>query len=110
MNQEKFAIYQSKGSLLERIAFLQELLEKHIRIFMEAMNSEEPVPLRVKILELKGEKYIEYKDVFHLTFSMNFSCNLSLPNHIGLGKGVSVGFGIVKQIGPPGSKRRNHYE
>lgn len=110
LNQEKFAQYQSLDSLLDRIAFLQEMLEKHLRIFMEAMHAAEPVPLRVKILELKGEKYIEYKDVFHLTFSLNFSCNLTLPNHIGLGKGVSVGFGIVKQIGPPGSNRRNHHD
>ncbi|MBK7522793.1 MAG: hypothetical protein IPI53_01070 [Saprospiraceae bacterium] len=53
---------------------------------------------------------MEYKGVFHLTFSLNFTCNLSIPNYVGLGKGVSVGFGIVKQLGEkvePLKKRRN---
>jgi len=77
---------------------------------MDAMGSDEVIPLKVKLQEIKGEKHIEYKNVFHLTFSMNFTCNLSIPNYVGLGKGVSVGFGIVKQLGEkvePLKKRRN---
>jgi hypothetical protein len=102
LNQENFMTYQKMDSLPERLIFLQELLEKHIRIFMEAMNAAEPVPLKVKIKEVKSEKYIEYKNIFHLTFCLNFSCNLSIPNHVGLGKGVSVGFGIIKKLGENG--------
>ena len=52
-------------------------------------------------LNMKGFKHIEYKNIFHLTFSMNFTCNLSIPNYVGLGKGVSVRFGIVKQLNVP---------
>jgi hypothetical protein len=98
LNQDNYREYQKLRSLIERMQFLEQILEKHIRIFMEAMLSEVPVPLTVKLQEIKGEKHIEYKGVFHLTLSLNFTCNLSLPNYIGLGKGVSVGFGIVKKI------------
>lgn len=66
---------------------------------MEAMDAPEPIPLKIQIDDLKGEKFIEYKDIFHLTFSLNFTTNLSIPNYIGLGKGVSIGFGIVKRLG-----------
>ncbi len=66
---------------------------------MEAMGADEAIPLKVKLQEIQGEKHIEYKNIFHLTFSMNFSCNLTIPKYVGLGKGVSVGFGIVKDLG-----------
>lgn len=98
LNQDNYEIYKSKTSLWEKIKLLEEILEKHIRIFMESMNAEEIAPLKVRILEIKSEKHIRYKDIFHLTFCINFSCNLSIPNYVGLGKGVSVGFGNVKKI------------
>ena len=99
LNQDNFKEYQQLDSLIEKMQFIQNLLEKHVRIFMEAMQAVEKIPLQVKLLEIKNEKYIEYKEVFHLTFSLNFACNLSIPNLVGLGKGVSVGFGIVKRLG-----------
>lgn len=98
LNQENYTAYQEFRSLADKIGFLESLLEKHIRIFMEAMNAHEPVPLRVNIEEMKGDKYIEYKDIFHLTFSLNFSTNLHIPNFVGIGKGVSVGFGNIKKL------------
>jgi len=107
LNQDNHREYQNLGSLIERMQFLEQLLEKHIRIFMEAMGADEAIPLKVHLQEIKGEKHIEYKNVFHLTFSLNFTCNLSLPNYVGLGKGVSVGFGIVKNIVPEASLLRH---
>lgn len=98
LNQENYREFQKLESLIERMQYLQELLEKHIRIFMDAMNAIEPIPLKVKLQEIKQEKHIEYKDIFHLTFTLNFTCNLHIPNYVGLGKGVSVGFGIVKKL------------
>ena len=110
LNQDNYREYQNLDSLINRMVFLEQLLEKHIRIFMEAIGAEEVIPLKVKLQEIKGEKHIEYKNVFHLTFSMNFSCNLSIPNYVGLGKGVSVGFGIVKMLGDAQTNKMNKYE
>lgn len=110
LNQENHREYQNLGTLIERMQFLEQLLEKHIRIFMDAMGSEETLPLKVHLQEIKGEKHIEYKNVFHLTFSLNFTTNLSIPNYIGIGKGVSVGFGIVKQLSDMQTHKINKYE
>jgi len=33
-----------------------------------------------------------------LAFNIEFKTNVFLPNFIGLGKGVSIGFGTIKQI------------
>lgn len=99
LNQDNFKIYQQIDSYVDKVRFLEELLEKHILIFMEAMGCQYPEDVRVTIKDIKGEKYIEYKNVFHLTFTLNFRCNLNILNYIGLGKGVSVGFGIIKKLG-----------
>lgn len=100
LNQDNYSLYKVLTRLSDKIAFLEEMLEKHIRIFMESLGAEENQPLQIVITELKGEKHIEYKGIFHLTFSLNFTCNLSIPDYVGIGKGVSVGFGIVKRINP----------
>lgn len=110
LNQDNYREFQNLDSLIDRMQFLEQLLEKHIRLFMEAMGAEEPVPLKVKLQEIKGDKHIEYKGVFHLTFSLNFTSNLSIPNYVGLGKGVSVGFGIVKKINDLNPLKKNKYD
>ena len=40
---------------------------------------------------------MNYKKQRLLSFNVEFETNVSLPDHIGLGKGVSVGFGDLKQ-------------
>lgn len=57
-----------------------------------------PIPLKVKLIEIKDEKFIEYKGVFNLTFNITFKTNLNIPDYVGIGKGVSIGFGIVRQL------------
>ncbi len=98
LNQENYKVYKQLDSLLDKIKFIEDKLKSHIGIFVDEMEAFLPVELSVRILEIKNEKYIEYKGVFHLTFSIDFKTNLFIPDYIGLGKGSSVGFGIVKQI------------
>jgi hypothetical protein len=98
LNQVHYKQYKKLDGLVEKYRFLEEILEKHLRLFMNEMNANETIPLTVKILDMKGEKFIEYKGVFHLCFSINMKTNLTIPDYIGLGKGVSIGFGIVKKI------------
>jgi hypothetical protein len=98
LNQENFQIYKTKETIWEKYQFIEGLLQKHLNIFAEEMEANLPYPVTVKIQEIKEEKFIEYKSVFHLTFSLNFKCNLTIPDYVGIGKGVSVGFGIVKKL------------
>lgn len=97
LNQDNYRAYQAIEGLIDKLEFLQKILKIHLSTFATAMELD-PSMLHVKLLELKSEKHIEYKGVFHLTFCLNFECNINLPNYIGVGKGVSLGFGVVKQI------------
>ena len=55
-------------------------------------NGEE---LIVKITQL-SEPYILYNKGIGMTaFNADFKCNLTIPNHVGIGKNASIGYGIV---------------
>lgn len=108
LNQDNYKIYKEKETLLEKVSFLEEMLTVHLRTFAEEMNAHLPHPISAKILNINSEKFIEYKENFHLTFSINFKTNLFIPNYVGIGKGTSVGFGIVKKLGD--HERRNRYQ
>jgi hypothetical protein len=56
-----------------------------------------PERFEVKITKMISEKFVEYKGVKVLGFSLEFKTSLSLPEWIGLGKGSGVGFGVVRR-------------
>lgn len=97
LNQDNFQLYKQCQGLVQKITFLEELLKKHIEIFATEFETHFPMPLDVRIIDITDEKFIEYKGVFHLTFNLIFKTNLDIPPFIGIGKGVSIGFGIVRR-------------
>jgi hypothetical protein len=98
LNQDNYKEYKELIGIVEKVTYLEGMLHKHISLLMKELNAHEAVPLAVKLLNIKGEKFIEYKDVFHLTFNIEIQTNLDIPEFAGIGKGVSVGFGIIKKI------------
>lgn len=98
LNQDQYAMYMKIESVEDRVSFLENLLRKQIAVFAESMQVKSTYEVEAEILDVTNEKYIEYKSQFHLTFCINIRANVTLPEYIGLGKGVSVGFGIVKTL------------
>ena len=82
----------------EQIKLLQSILTGNILAFAKGINWFVEKPISVEITDIKGIKPLPYKGRDLLAFTLNFKCNVSLPNYIGLGKGASVGFGVVKGI------------
>lgn len=99
-NQENYAFFQKLGSMKQQLQFIQELLNKHISIILEELeeSGQTNLPLEVEIEKMKSDRFIQYKGIHHLTYCLNIKTNVSLPNYIGIGKGVSLGFGIVKKL------------
>jgi hypothetical protein len=54
--------------------------------------------ISLKIQSIEKEGLLKFKKNQLLGISLKFEANVFLPNYIGLGKGVSHGFGIIKQI------------
>jgi hypothetical protein len=54
--------------------------------------------VEVAIQNLKEERWVDYKRVKVLAYSLEFTCNIALPDYIGIGKGCSTGWGVVKGL------------
>ena len=97
LNTDHYLTYRKLEGIAERFAFLEQIAANHILSFARGVDWQIPERFDVKITKLQGEKYIQYKGVYVLTFTLDFKTSLSLPDWIGLGKGGSVGFGVVRR-------------
>ncbi|HHM20796.1 MAG TPA: hypothetical protein ENJ20_02125 [Bacteroidetes bacterium] len=81
-----------------QINLLQSILTGNILAFAKGVGWNVENRIHTQITEIKHLKTLPYKKQNVLAFTLNFQSNVSLPNFIGLGKGASTGFGIVKKI------------
>ena len=104
LNQTNYSKYHSITGLSEKIQLLESILVGHILSFLEGIDFLAEKQVEVKIKNIHSERVMKYKKQDMQTFSLTFSSNVSLPDYISLGKGSSVGFGVVKEI----AKEHNH--
>lgn len=98
LNQDNYKRYIQIENEKEKIVLLERMLIGNIISFAKGIewNIEKKImlsitsPLKSATVSLKGQK------VFG--FNVSFKTNVFLPNYIGLGKSVSLGFGMVKQL------------
>ena len=98
LNQKNFARYQQLGSVAERAEFLQKILIGNILSMCTGLGIHQEKELICKITSLKEMHLYKYKGVKMAGFDIEFMSNISLPDYIGLGKGVSIGFGITHKL------------
>lgn len=98
LNQENYQRYRNCASLGERIAILEKILLANLLSFLQGIDLYVSEQIKVEITNLHPERIRHYKGQKMQAFNLDFRTNLSLPNFIGLGKGSSVGFGVVKEI------------
>lgn len=99
LNQKHLSIFKElENNETEQIALLQSILKGNILAFAKGIDWWIEDQVTVQITNIKGIKPLAFKRKDMLAFTVNFKTNVSLPNYVGLGKGSSVGFGIVKQI------------
>lgn len=98
LNQENYRKYHQIEIEKERIEFLERTLTANIISFAKGIewDIEKEIklsitsPVVIRPVSLKGKKV--------LGFNLSFRTNVFLPNYIGLGKSVSLGFGMVRQV------------
>ena len=101
LNQDNFRTYESLESEIERLQFLEKMLLGNLLAVAKSFGVDRGThPVAVAITRRKGQRWLPFKGRKVLTFDLEFRTNLSLPEYIGLGKGVSVGFGSIRSLGP----------
>ncbi|MCC8186828.1 MAG: hypothetical protein LIP08_04780 [Bacteroides sp.] len=95
LNQENYARYRQSESLAERYTMLEKILTGNILSFAKGVGIRFEKQIICQITEAQESYSLEYKKVRMTTFHAKFKSNVSLPSLIGLGKGVSQGFGTI---------------
>jgi len=99
LNQQHYKRWEALSeNPTEQIKLLQSILTGNILAFAKGIGWFVEKPIEVEITDIKTIKPLPFKGRDMLAFTLNFKSNVSLPNYIGLGKGASVGFGVVKRI------------
>lgn len=95
LNSENWSKYKAIESIAERYAMLEKLLCANILSMLKGLDIHLDNQLICSITHI-DEPYISlYKGVKMNNFDIQFTSNLSIPKFIGIGKGVSLGHGIV---------------
>ncbi len=97
-NSENYNAYQQLDSLGEKIKMLEGILTGNMLSFCKSIGYTAENQLSCSIVNIEEPKVVRYKGILTTCFDLQFKTNLSLPDYIGLGKGVSLGHGIVTQM------------
>lgn len=97
LNQENFAQYLSFEGVAAKALFLQKILIGNILSMCTGLGIHIENDISCEIVTLSETTTYNYKGVRMSGFDIEFKTNISLPDYIGLGKGVSLGFGMIHQ-------------
>lgn len=95
LNKENYDAYQQETGLAGRVTLLERILTGNILSMAKGLDWRIDREVRVSIGSLSGLRLLRYKDQMLAGFDAEFTTNVFLPDFIGLGKGVSTGFGVV---------------
>jgi len=98
LNRDNYAEFDTINALTERIARLEQILTGNILSFAKGINWHIDEQIVLKLNDISKPKILSYKGVGLTGFDAEFTANIFLPNYLGLGKGVSHGFGTIKQL------------
>lgn len=95
LNSKNYDIYMSFESLVEKISFLERILKGNILSFCKSMNYYLKEELKCSIVNIDSTYSSRAKNIKQLCFDIEFKTNIYLPDYIGLGKHVSIGYGVI---------------
>jgi len=100
LNQENHAKYNAADELA-RLALLENILKGNILSFAKGIGWSIDKEIQLRIDHVEKVRTVTYKEQKMLGFDISFRTNVFLPDYLGLGKGVSHGFGTVRQNANP---------
>ncbi len=95
LNSKNYQSYKDIDGIVERITFLENILKANLLSMLKGLNIHLEKELILKITEISDPYLMFNKGVQLMAFNADFKCNLSIPNHIGIGKNASIGYGNV---------------
>lgn len=104
-NDRNFHQWKRASGLLAQVSLIQRMLAGHLLNFASGIGWQIPGRFEVEILHLDRPYHVPLHGVERPAFDLSFCTDLLLPLGIGLGKGVSHGYGVLL---PPGNAYRKN--
>jgi len=95
LNQENYEKYMALESIADKYVMLERLLIGNVLSFAKGVDVHFDNQVQCKITAVDDPYIVNYKGVKMMSFDAEFKTNVSLPDYVGLGKGVSLGMGTV---------------
>lgn len=102
LNEKNYQIFKNLTSLVERTAMLEKLLTGNILSMGKGIEWTIDKEIKVQISEMEAPRLVRIKDQQIMAFNLTFNTNVGLPDYIGLGKSVSIGYGMVNKLSNKG--------
>lgn len=97
LNSDNYKQYSQTSGLADQVQLLQKVLIGNILSFAKGTGIEIESQIECEIKKILHTQWKRIKGEKILTFDIEFSTNVSLPDYIGLGKHVSLGCGVIWQ-------------
>jgi hypothetical protein len=98
LNGKNYPVFKSINDPVEKAVFLNKILTANILSFAKGVNWRIEKKVEVLIEEISKDRPVLYKNVELQAFDAVFTTNVYMPEFVGLGKGASHGYGMIKQI------------
>lgn len=95
LNHDNYQQYLELGGVVDKCAMLEKILVGNMLSFAKGIGLHINHQIICKITEMDNLYVIHYKGINMTAFNVRFKSNLSVPDFVGLGKGVSLGCGTV---------------
>lgn len=108
LNQQQYKQYVQAADFIVKTKILRQCLQNHLVAISftllpqnvpNAPNTQNAQIIESTLIDLTGQKIVNVYGNKLLAFDVVFSTNLKLPNFIGIGKAVSLGFGKQQPLG-----------
>lgn len=101
LNRDNMAEFESLPALTDRIGFLENIINANILAFFKGIGFHCHDEIYSAISSISKSYPLYYKNIKFIGFDLCFITNVLLPEGIGLGKSVSVGFGTLRRTPVP---------
>lgn len=95
LNQENYEEFQKIEGIAEKCKFLERILIGNILSMGKGLGIHFEREIICTITQFSEPRLMKLKNIKMMAFDIDFKCNVSIPDYFGLGKGASVGFGMV---------------
>lgn len=97
-NDENHRKYVQAPSITEKMQLLEKILKGHILGFATGIGWQLTEPIEISIINVFQQRNMRHKGLPFKSLTLSFRSNVFIPYFLGIGKAVSHGFGMVRQL------------